>query len=270
MNTDLKIDLNCDLGESFGIYNIGHDEEIIPYISSANIACGFHAGDPATMKRTVQQCLTHDVAIGAHPGLPDLHGFGRREIAFSAEQLYDIVLYQIGALQAFIKAEGGTLHHVKPHGALYHMTIHNDHNAAAVAEAIYKIDPTLIVYGFPESALLKEARRIGLHGANEAFVDRAYSRDGTLLSRQHQAAMINDIHDAVAQAIDIVKKGKVKVGNGDGDGNGDGNELITIQADTLCIHGDGTHALQLVKLMTTVFEQQNIVIKAMHYEGGES
>lgn len=254
MNSHLTIDLNCDLGESFGIYTSGHDEQIIPYISSANIACGFHAGDPTTMKQTVQRCLAHNVALGAHPGLPDLHGFGRREIAYTAEELYDIVLYQIGALQAFVKAEGGTLQHVKPHGALYHMTIRHKDNAAAVAKAIYDIDPTLIVYGFPKSELLSEANRLGLRGANEAFIDRTYAGDGTLLSREHETAMINDINNAVSQAVDIVKKGSVKTVEG---------EWMPIDANTLCIHGDGPHAERLVQKVVEVFEQEDIKITAL-------
>lgn len=250
----MKIDLNADLGESFGIYHIGNDERLMPLISSANIACGFHAGDPSVMRRSVALCLEHDVAIGAHPGLPDLQGFGRRAMAVTAEEAHDVVLYQIGALRAFVEAEGGRLRHVKPHGALYHMTIEDRALARAVAEAIYKASAELIVVGFPESALLHEAEQFGLRTASEAFIDRAYNSDGTLVSRAVPGAVIAEVEQAVAQALGIIIDKKVTSIAGTD---------VAIEAQTLCIHGDSMQAVQMAQRVVEVLAGKNISITAM-------
>lgn len=248
------IDLNCDLGESYGAYRIGVDEEIMKYITSANIACGFHGGDPTTMHRTVNLCIDNHVVIGAHPGLPDLLGFGRRTIEITHEEAYDMVLYQIGALSAFVKAEGGELKHVKPHGALYHMTVHDQVIAQAVAEAIYKVDSKLILYGLSKSKLIEAGEGLGLRCANEAFVDRTYSEEGFLTSRNMPKAVINDVDEAVSQAISIVKHQKVLSMSG---------AEVKVIVDTLCLHGDGPHALAIAKKINERFKSEGITIQAL-------
>lgn len=253
MNQTPTVDLNCDLGESFGAYHMGHDEAILPYVTSANIACGFHAGDPAVIKKTVQLALKNDVAIGAHPGLPDLAGFGRRDMAVSAEEVYDMVVYQIGALQAFVKAAGGVLHHVKPHGALYNMATVNSTLAKAIAEAVYKAHPEAILYGLAGSKLITAGKELGLQTASEVFADRTYQQDGTLTSRRLPNALITDHATAVNQVIRMVKEGKVMSQQGTD---------ITIQADTICIHGDGPHALSFAAIIQDALYKEGITIQA--------
>lgn len=253
MNQSLSVDLNCDLGESFGAYQLGHDEAILPHITSANIACGFHAGDPAVMKKTVRLALENKVAIGAHPGFPDLAGFGRRDMAVSPEEAFDMVVYQLGALHAFIKAEGGVLHHVKPHGALYNMASVNNTLAEAIAEAVYKVYPDAILYGLAGSELIKAGDRIELQTANEVFADRTYQQDGTLTSRRLPNALITDHAVAVSQVIRMVKKGRVTALQG---------EDVTIQADTICIHGDGPHALSFAAIIKDALIKEGITLQA--------
>ena len=249
----LTVDLNCDMGESFGSYSLGNDEAILPYISSANIACGFHAGDPQVMRKTVKLALEKDVAIGAHPGLPDLQGFGRRQIAISPEEAYELVLYQTGALWGFVKAEGGILHHVKPHGALYNMAAVNAPLAEAIAEAIFKLDPGLILYGLAGSELVNAGRKIGLSTAQEVFADRTYQQDGTLTSRRQADALLTDPLDAARQVLQMVQLAKVKSQQGSD---------VTIQADTICIHGDGPHALQFAQQIHRELLGAGIIIQA--------
>lgn len=241
-----QVDLNCDLGESFGAYKIGFDEEILNFVTSANIACGFHAGDPLTMRKTVNLALEKGVGIGAHPGLPDLAGFGRRSMDISPEEIYDIVIYQIGALYGFVKAEGGTMQHVKPHGALYNMAAKNPHLSNAIARAVYNVDPQLILFGLSGSELVKAGESIGLRTANEVFADRTYQQNGSLTSRSQTDALITDCKKAAEQVVRMVKEGKVLTQQ---------NTEITIQADTVCIHGDSPFALvfarQIQELLTT-------------------
>jgi 5-oxoprolinase (ATP-hydrolysing) subunit A len=253
MSKPLSVDLNCDLGESFGAYRMGNDEQILPYVTSANIACGFHAGDPSVMRKTVQLCLQHNVAIGAHPGLPDLVGFGRRDMAVSPEEVYDMVVYQMGALQAFVQAEGGTLHHVKPHGALYNMAAVNINLAEAIAEAIYKVKPDAILYGLSGSELIKAGIRLGLQTANEVFADRTYQQNGTLTSRKLPHALITDHEAAVQQVLRMVKEGKVRSQQG---------QDIGILADTICIHGDGLHALEFASHIKSALRNEGIQVAA--------
>ncbi|GAB3818142.1 5-oxoprolinase subunit PxpA [Pontibacter rugosus] len=248
------VDLNCDMGESFGAWNMGNDGELLQYISSSNIACGLHAGDPATMKKTVRQALKHNVAIGAHPGLPDLSGFGRREMAVSGEEVYDMVVYQLGALSAFAKSEGAKLHHLKPHGAMYNMAATNPSLAEAIAEAIYKVAPELILYGLAGSEMIRAGAKIGIRTANEVFADRTYQQDGTLTPRRSPNALITDQNEAVQQVVRMVKESKVQSQQG---------KEVTIQADTICIHGDGAHALDFARKIKEVFTTEGIQVKAL-------
>lgn len=246
------VDLNCDMGESYGAYQIGNDEEIFPYITSANIACGFHAGDASTMKKTVKLALKYDVAIGAHPGLPDLQGFGRREMAISVEEAYDLVVYQIGALMGFVLSEGGVLRHVKPHGALYNMAVGDAGLAEAIAEAVYSVNPMLVLYGLSGSELIKAGNRIGLRVANEVFADRTYQNDGSLTSRKLPNAVISDEDQAVAQSLRMVKNRLVTSVSG---------VDIFIKADTICLHGDTQHAAAFAAKIHTAFKEENIALQ---------
>jgi UPF0271 protein len=247
------VDLNCDLGESFGPYQMGQDAAIIPYVTSVNIACGFHAGDPAIMKKTVQLALQHQVAIGAHPGLPDLAGFGRREIAITPEEAYDMVVYQMGALAAFVRTEGGRLHHLKPHGALYNMAAVQRPLAEAIAEAVYRVDPAVVLYGLAGSELIGAGSRRGLKTAREVFADRTYQPDGTLTSRRQPQALITDHQQAARQVVDMVKTGKVLSLAG---------TEVALQADTVCIHGDGPRALDFARHIRQVLQSEGIVMQA--------
>lgn len=246
------IDLNCDLGESFGAYTIGNDAEILRMISSANIACGFHAGDPTIMHETVKLALENNVAIGAHPGLQDLSGFGRRAMALSPREAYHLTVYQIGALYGFVTAEGAKLQHVKPHGALYNMCAQDASLAEAVAEAVYKVNPELILFGLANSELIKAGEKIGLRTANEAFSDRTYQSDGSLTSRNETNALITNETIAIEQIVQIVKEQKVTAT--------DGSE-ISLKAQTICIHGDGQTALQFAKRIPTALAKEDVEIK---------
>ncbi|MEH6943107.1 LamB/YcsF family protein [Bacillus sp. JJ722] len=245
------IDINCDMGESFGAYMMGRDEEILDYITSANIACGFHAGDPTTMRKTVQLALDKNVGVGVHPGFQDLVGFGRRNMNVSSQEVYDIVTYQIGALYAFVKAEGGTLQHVKPHGALYNMAAKSASLSEAIAEAIYKVNPELILFGLSDSELVRAGKRIGLRSANEVFSDRTYQSDGSLTPRSENNAVIKESDIAVKQVIKMIKEGKVQSQQGID---------IAIEAHTVCIHGDGVHALDFAKYISTSLKEANIKV----------
>lgn len=245
------VDINCDMGESFGAYRMGKDEEILDYVTSANIACGYHAGDPATMRKTVQMAIEKNVGIGAHPGMPDLVGFGRREINISPQEAYDLVIYQMGALSGFVKSEGGKIQHVKPHGALFNMAAKSAPLSEAIAEAVYKVDPECILFGLAGSELVKAGKKIGLRTASEVFSDRTYQKDGSLTSRREKNALIKDHRIAVNQVIRMVKEGKVKSVQG---------EDVVIQADTICIHGDGLHALEFAQYISNALREAGITI----------
>jgi len=247
------VDLNCDMGESFGAFKLGNDRDIMRYVSSANIACGFHAGDPSVMKKTVRMALENGTAIGAHPGLPDLIGFGRRNMEISAEEAYDLVVYQIGALQAFVQAEGGVMQHVKPHGALYNMAATSASLAEAIAEAVYQVNPNLILYGLAGSELITAGVKLGLRTAQEVFADRTYQQDGTLTSRNHPNAMITDRSEAVSQVVRMVQEGRVRSLQGID---------VPITADTICIHGDGANALEFAELIHQSLTAANIAVSA--------
>lgn len=228
------IDLNCDMGESYGAWTMGRDNEVLPFVSSANIACGFHGGDPSTMRKTVAAAIKHGVAIGAHPSLQDLAGFGRRVIQITPDEAYDSVVYQIGALAGVAASQGARLHHVKAHGALYNMAARDAALARAICEAVRDIDSSLVLYGLAGSKLIEAAQAAGLKAASEVFADRSYQDDGSLTPRTQAGAMIEDVDQAVAQVVRMVKEGKVRSQSG---------KDVPVQADTLCIHGDQPNAL---------------------------
>ena len=250
----LEIDLNCDMGESYGPFKMGEDEEIIPFISSANIACGFHAGDPATMRKTVQLAQKHLVKIGAHPGFEDVKGFGRRNITITPQEAFDIVVYQIGALAGFVAAEGGTLHHVKPHGALYNMAARDEELADAIAKAVYRVNPELVLYGLSGSKLILAGEKIGLRTANEVFADRTYQESGMLTPREEKNALIKKDELAIEQVLSMVFEQKVVATNG---------KMVPIKADTICIHGDGDYAVSFARRIYKALQKNGIQIKSM-------
>lgn len=245
-----RIDLNCDMGEGYGIYSIGCDEAIMPYVTSVNIACGFHAGEPAIMRRTVQLALEHGVAIGAHPGLPDRLGFGRRQMAITPQEAYDMVVYQIGALWGFARALGGRLQHVKPHGALYHMASTDAGLARAIACAVQQVDEELILFGLADSELVKAGQQLGLRVATEGFADRRYEADGTLSPRHLPDALISSVAEAATQVKQMVLDGKVTARGG---------ESVPVHVDTICLHGDSPHALSFARELRQVLEANGIV-----------
>lgn len=250
----MKIDLNCDLGESFGNYKIGMDEEVIKFISSANIACGFHASDPLVMEKTVALAKENGVKVGAHPGFPDLAGFGRRNMNVSPKELKAMVVYQIGALNAFCKACGIKMNHVKPHGAMYNMAAKDERLAFAIAEAVAHVDDSLVLVGLSGSELLKAAKIVGVKCASEVFADRAYEDDGSLVPRRQIGAVISNEEEASDRAVQMIKFGKVKSITG---------KEIPISADTICIHGDTPQALHLARIMRAKFAREMIEIEAL-------
>ncbi|HZX69699.1 MAG TPA: 5-oxoprolinase subunit PxpA [Rhodanobacter sp.] len=248
-----RIDLNCDLGESFGAWCMGEDAALLELVSSANIACGFHAGDPVVMQRTVRLAAAHGVAIGAHVSLPDLQGFGRREMKVSANEVYALSLYQLGALHAFVRAAGTQLAHVKPHGALYNMAARDRALADAIAAAVHAFDSQLILFGLAGSALLDAGTARGLPVAAEAFADRRYLADGSLQPRSEAGAVIDDAGAATGQALAIARDGVTTAADG---------IRINLHADTLCLHGDGAHAVPLARRLRAVLEAADIRIAA--------
>ena len=249
-----RIDLNCDMGESFGVYLMGDDVAILDFVNSANIACGFHAGDPQTIHKTVEAALGKGVAIGAHPGLPDLQGFGRRTMAISMSEAYDMVIYQIGAVAAFARALGGRLSHVKAHGALYNTAAKDQRLANAIAKAVHDFDPRLIMYGLAGSAMIEAAEDVGLRAACEVFADRTYQDDGSLTPRSQSNSMIEDEETSVAQVKRMVTEGIVRSVNGND---------VRVRADTLCIHGDQPNALAFAKRLRTELERAGVEIRAL-------
>ncbi|MCY6959070.1 LamB/YcsF family protein [Clostridium brassicae] len=249
-----SVDINCDMGESFGTYKIGNDEKIMEFISSANIACGFHAGDPTIMNKTVKLCLEKSVSIGAHVGFQDLIGFGRRNMNITPKEAYEITMYQIGALNGFVKSYGGKMNHVKPHGALYNMAAQDEELSRAISEAVYKIDPEIILFGLSRSRLIKAAENIGLRVANEVFADRTYTDRGTLTPRKEENALIKNEEESVRQVVKMIKTGKVNSTTG---------KEINIKADTVCIHGDGEKALEFAKKIRSELMINNITIKSI-------
>ena len=252
-----QIDLNCDLGESFGAWTMGADAAVMPYISSANSACGFHAGDPDTMRRTVDLALRSKVAIGAHVSLPDLAGFGRREMRVTANEAHAMTLYQIGALAAFAHAAGGHLHHVKPHGALYNMATRDAALADAIAHAVHAFDPSLRLVGLADSELPRAGIRAGLAVAHEAFADRRYQDDGSLTPRSETGAVIDDIDAAVAQALAIALGEPVATRSG-------GTRVL--HADTICVHGDRPDAGEFARRLHVALLAADIAVASPQSE----
>jgi UPF0271 protein len=248
-----SVDLNCDIGESFGAWTMGADADVLSHVTSANIACGFHAGDPATMRKTVDLALERGVAIGAHPGLPDLAGFGRRVIEVTPGEAYEMVVYQVGALAAFAAARGTRLAHVKPHGALYNMAATRAPLADAIARAVRDVDRALMLFGLAGSRLIAAARSAGIVAVEEVFADRRYAADGTLVSRSEKGAVIDDTGLAVRQAVRMVREGKVTAI--------DGSE-VRVHADTICIHGDTPGAAEHARALRAALSDAGIDVAA--------
>ena len=248
------LDLNCDMGEGFGAWKMGDDAALLDHVTSANIACGFHAGDPGTIHRTIELALKKGVAVGAHPSLPDIQGFGRRRMNVSAEEAYDIVLYQVGALAGFATACGGRLSHVKPHGALYNMAATDAKLAQAIARAVQDFDSRLVLFGLAGSELVRAGQQAGLTTANEVFADRSYQADGTLTPRTQPDAMIHDPVAAIAQVKRMVAEGRVRSQQGSD---------VPVQADTLCIHGDEAGAVEFARRIRAALDDDGIRVAAI-------
>ena len=250
-----SIDLNCDMGEAFGNYPMPNDDTLLDYITSANIACGFHAGDPEVMQHTVGMAIKKSVAIGAHPGLPDLQGFGRRDMKISANEAYQMTIYQIGALYGFVKAAGGKLHHVKAHGALYNMAAKDANLAKAIVQAVHDFDSTLILYALAGSEMIEAAKKTGIVAASEVFADRTYQDDGSLTPRTQSNALITEEKQSIDHVLLMVKQQQVISVN---------KKAIPLKAETLCLHGDGVHAVEFAKMINERLKKEGIAIKVPH------
>jgi len=249
----IQIDINCDLGESYGEFKVGYDAEIMPHITSANVACGFHAGDPMTIAQTISIAKKHKVAIGAHPGFPDLMGFGRREMRLSDEEIKNYIIYQVGALQGFAKTMGLNLQHVKPHGALYNMALINENFSKAIVKAVKAINDKLIIFAPPDTVLAKIAIKKGLRVAFEFFADRAYNPDGTLLSRKYSNAIIQEPRKVVQRTFKVIENGTVLAANG---------EIVQLgKVHTICVHGDTPNAVELVTIVRKELAKKNVSVK---------
>ena len=250
----MRIDLNADVGESFGAYRLGRDEDLIPLITSANVACGFHAGDPGIMRATVTLAREHQVAVGAHPGFPDLVGFGRRELGASPREVEDAVAYQIGALAGIAAAQGVRLQHVKAHGALYNMAVRSRPLADAIARATAAIDRTLILLGLPGSELIQAGRHAGLRTAREGFADRAYQRDGTLVPRTQAGAVIDDSDTVVDRAVMMARERAVVAIDG---------SRVSIDVETICVHGDTPGAAALASRIRQALASAGVDVRSL-------
>jgi UPF0271 protein len=249
----LQIDLNCDLGEGYGAFKVGRDAEIMPHITSASIACGFHAGDPMTMAQTVLMAKKHNVAIGAHLGYPDLLGFGRRKMQLTSEEVRNYTVYQAGALQGFAKATGTHLQHVKPHGALYNVAAKDKETAEGIVDAVKALDDRLIIFAPPKSVLAKVAAEAELRVAREFFADRAYNADGSLVSRQQLGAIVEEPQRVVERAVNAVLKEVVLASTG---------EVLSLGVvHTICVHGDTPTAVRLVETLRTGLIKAGIEVR---------
>jgi UPF0271 protein len=248
-----SIDLNADLGESFGRWTLGDDARLMASISSCNVACGYHAGDPEVMRRTVRLAREHGVAIGAHPGLPDLAGFGRRAMSVSPAEVEDIVLYQIGALSAMVRAEGVRLQHVKAHGALYNMAIKDRGLADGIARAVAAFDPALLLFGLPGTELLRAGEAAGLPVAAEGFADRSYEADGSLTPRSQPGAVIDDPAEVVARAVRMAREGVAVSRTG---------EVVPMRVATICTHGDTPGSDALARRIREGLERAGVEVRA--------
>lgn len=247
------MDINCDLGESYGAFKVGNPEKIMPHITSANIACGFHAGDPMTMMQTAKLAKKHGVAVGAHPGYPDLLGFGRREMQLTSEEIKNYTIYQVGALQGFVEAVGVGLQHVKPHGALYNTAVKDIGVSEAIAEAVKALDQELMIFAPPNSSLAEASSEAGLRVAHEVFADRAYNPDGSLVSRKQPNAIIQEPRRAIERAVKMVKEGSVVAAKG---------KIVNLgEVHTICVHGDTSTAVELVKILKKGLIKAGIAVK---------
>jgi UPF0271 protein len=249
-----SIDLNCDMGESSDTRRIENDAALMDHVSSVNIACGFHAGDASVMRKTVETALKKGLRVGAHPSFPDLENFGRSEMQMSPQEIFDIVLYQISALKGICEASGGKLDHVKPHGALYNQAAKDSNLAAAIANAVAAVDKNLIFYGLSGSFLISEAEKFGLRTASEVFADRTYQNDGSLTPRGEPNALITGTEKAVAQVLQMIETQTVTAADG---------ETIPIKAETVCIHGDGAHALEFARKIREKLIENGIEISGI-------
>ncbi len=245
----LSIDLNCDMGEG-----IGNDAAIMPYVSAVNIACGFHAGDEATVKQTIKLALQHHVAIGAHPGFDDRENFGRLELQLTNEEVYNLVFKQVMIVQNIAASFHTKLHHVKPHGALYNIAANNSGMSAAIAKAVKDIDETLVLYGLNNSYLISEAQKVGLATASEVFADRRYNADGSLVGRTKAGALIEDENMAIQQVLNMVLRSQVISID---------NRQVNVNAQTICIHGDGNNAVAFAKKIHETLGKNDIIIKTV-------
>jgi 5-oxoprolinase (ATP-hydrolysing) subunit A len=249
----VRVDLNADVGESFGAYTIGHDAGLMPSITSANIAAGFHGGDPSVLRATIRLARIHGVAIGAHPGFPDLAGFGRRELRVTPSEAEDFILYQIAAVGGVAAAEGAALQHVKAHGALFNLAARDRDLAGALARAVAAYDRSLLVFAPPGSEMARAARELGLRVAREAFADRAYQADGLLVSRQHPGAVLHDLSMVVARAVGIATRQSVTSLEG---------APLHLEADTICIHSDTPGSDRLAAAVRLGLETAGVAVKA--------
>jgi UPF0271 protein len=250
----MRIDINSDMGESFGAYTIGHDGGLFESITSANVAAGFHAGDPSVLRETIRLAKTNGVAVGAHPGFPDLVGFGRRELNVTPKEAEDMVLYQVAAVAGVAAAEGVKIQHVKPHGALFNMAARTTTLAAAIAKAVAAFDPSLILFGLAGSEMLNAGRAAGLRVASEVFADRAYERDGSLRSRIKPDAVIQDAAVVVARAVRMVQERTVEAIDG---------TAVPLEADTICVHGDTPGADLLAARLRAGLAAAGVVVKSI-------
>lgn len=252
----MRIDLNCDMGESFGIYRIGADDEkLLALVTSANVACGFHAGDPRIIDRTVKLAAKHGVAVGAHPGHHDLRGFGRRPVEASADEVEADVIYQVGAVAAFARAHGVRLRHVKPHGALYNQAVNDETLARALAAGVARVSGELIFVGLATSEAMRTAAEAeNLRYAGEAFADRVYNPDGTLQSRRIEGSVITDPERAAAQAVTIAAERRVVAHDG---------TTVAIEAETLCLHGDNPAALENARIVREALEKNGVEVRSL-------
>ena len=250
----MRVDLNADVGEGVGPWPMGDDERLIPLVTSVNVACGAHAGDPLTIDRTVRAAAAHGVAVGAHPGYPDLVGFGRRDLDMAPDELEASLVYQIGAVAAFARAAGTPLRHVKPHGALYNLAARDPAVAATIARAVARVSGDLVLVGLAGSSLLTAAADAGLASAAEAFADRAYEADGTLRSRRQPGAVLGSPDLAAAQALSIVRDGCVTSHDG---------EVVAVRADTICIHGDTPGAAEFATAIRAALADAGVTIAAL-------
>ena len=246
-----QIDLNSDLGESLGPWKMASDEASMPLITSANIACGFHAGDPDAMQSAVELAVGHRVRVGAHPGFQDLVGFGRREMTLTKSEIKNLVLYQVGALEAFARSQGARLTHVKPHGALYNLAARDSGRADAVAEAVAEFDDRLVLVGLANSELIASAKRFGLRAANEVFADRNYEPDGSLTPRDSANGLVKDAGEAADRVLRMVREGRVLSTCGSD---------VAITAETVCVHSDTPGAVEFARAVRTILESNGVAI----------